>query len=340
MSYTLISDFDKIDKSQWIGFISSHPDGNIFQTPEMFEVYRNSLKHEPVILALYENNEIQAIVLALIQKEYNGIIGRFTSRSTIYGGPLFRSNNPAIITALLEGYLKLVQSRVIFSEIRNFSVHDEETKKLFTRYGFTFENHLNILLDLKVGVDELWKGVASSRKKGIRKAGNQGFGVRVTNTLDSVEEFYDLLVELHKKIKVPFSDISLYRNFNKFLKGHMLWFILEYEGKPSYILCAFQYNKVLYTYSSGSRQDQDFLRMKPGDYFFWEVIKWAAENGIEVFDWMGAGKPDKEYGVRKFKLEYGGETINLGRYMKIHNQLLFTCGKYGLQMWKKFLAPR
>jgi lipid II:glycine glycyltransferase (peptidoglycan interpeptide bridge formation enzyme) len=51
---------------------------------------------------------------------------------------------------------------------------------------------------------------------------------------------------------------------------------------------------------------------------------------------MGAGKPDDGgYGVRDFKLKFGGELVELGRYIHVCNRLLFAVGKYGVKIMKK-----
>jgi hypothetical protein len=39
------------DTKQWSEFVLNHPHGNIFQTPEMAEVYRRIKNYEPVSLA-------------------------------------------------------------------------------------------------------------------------------------------------------------------------------------------------------------------------------------------------------------------------------------------------
>ena len=64
-------------------------------------------------------------------------------------------------------------------------------------------------------------------------------------------------------------------------------------------------------------------------------MRWGIVNGIKVFDWLGAGKPNKEYGVRDFKLEYGGKVVEFGRYEKIHKPFLMEIGKIGLKLWQK-----
>ena len=37
--YSVITNGNNIDKNKWSEFVYNHPHGNIFQTPEMYEVY-------------------------------------------------------------------------------------------------------------------------------------------------------------------------------------------------------------------------------------------------------------------------------------------------------------
>ena len=55
---------DAPDTNQWSEFVLNHPHGNIFQTPEMAEVYRRTKKYEPITLAVVDttNDEILAVL--------------------------------------------------------------------------------------------------------------------------------------------------------------------------------------------------------------------------------------------------------------------------------------
>jgi serine/alanine adding enzyme len=64
-------------------------------------------------------------------------------------------------------------------------------------------------------------------------------------------------------------------------------------------------------------------------------IEYAAKNGFERFDFMGAGKPDEDYGVREFKSKFGGELVEHGRFLYICKPMLYTLGKFIIQMMKK-----
>lgn len=46
-----------LNSSQWSSFVYNHPNGNVFQTPEMYEVYKNTKNYEPVFLAVLDEND-------------------------------------------------------------------------------------------------------------------------------------------------------------------------------------------------------------------------------------------------------------------------------------------
>ena len=64
-------------------------------------------------------------------------------------------------------------------------------------------------------------------------------------------------------------------------------------------------------------------------------MKYACDNGYAVFDMMGAGKPDEEYGVRDFKAEFGGELVEHGRFLCVTKPLLYKIGVLGVKILKK-----
>ena len=66
------------------------------------------------------------------------------------------------------------------------------------------------------------------------------------------------------------------------------------------------------------------------------AICYAANHGFPRFDFMGAGKPDDGgYGVRDFKLKFGGELVEHGRFVHVCHPLLFGLGKCAVKILKK-----
>jgi lipid II:glycine glycyltransferase (peptidoglycan interpeptide bridge formation enzyme) len=61
---SVITDAKKIDKKKWADFVYNHSYGDVFQTPEMYEVYQNTKNYEPVFIsAVDEKGEILRILL-------------------------------------------------------------------------------------------------------------------------------------------------------------------------------------------------------------------------------------------------------------------------------------
>ena len=65
-----------IEKDKWSEFVYNHPQGNVFQTLEMAEVYKRTKNYEPITLAAIDtkNDEMLAVLQAVVIKEMKGIL--------------------------------------------------------------------------------------------------------------------------------------------------------------------------------------------------------------------------------------------------------------------------
>lgn len=330
----IISSFKDINQKNWSDFILKHPYGNIYQSPEMYAVYEKTPSYKPIVIACIKENEIIGILLAVIIKEYSRLLGFLTSRSIITGGPVVLNNNSNVLDLLLKEYNSVIKKSVIYSQIRNF-LNQEEVSHLFYNNGFKFYNHLNIKLDLQNGEEFLWNNFSRSRKKGIKKAQKSNFELLISNKDTDIESFYNLLTLSYKRIKLPIPSNEHFYSIKETLNPeNFKFFFLFLDGKPVISMLALIYNKTMYGYYMGLTNDIEILKNKPSDLFFWEIFKWCINHNIRYFDWMGAGKPDKDYGVRDFKLQFGGNLVSFGRFEKIHLPVLFSLAKFGLKIWK------
>jgi lipid II:glycine glycyltransferase (peptidoglycan interpeptide bridge formation enzyme) len=234
-----------------------------------------------------------------------------------------------MLGALLSRYREVIKGRAIYTQVRNFKRPDPEIISAYSEYQFRFEDHLNIKVDLTVSHDAFWKGIKQNRKAGINKARKQGFSFFVTKDKNIIEPFYRLLRSTYEYNRLPFPDISFFRSVSIHLHNELLWFVLEQESQPVIVLAAFLSKETLYIFYPGICQSPSFLRLRPVDLFYYEVMIWGHENGVKILDWMGAGKPGKEYGVRYFKQQYGGELLNPGRFQAVHRPILMLTGKTG-----------
>ena len=177
--------------------------------------------------------------------------------------------------------------------------------------------------------------MSRSRKKGIRKARASDLIFNLETSESSIDEFYRILSVTYRRIGLPFPEkrhfSEIASTFNT--KGYGI-FIIRKGDLVLTALFVLIYRETMYGYYMGTVQDPGLLQLKPVDLLFWEVFRWAQNNNIKYFDWMGAGVPGKSYGVRDFKIQYGGKIESFTRYEKIYNQVLFRFGKTALAFRK------
>ena len=50
---------NEIDKTQWYNFVKDHPKGNLFQTPDMYDVYQKTPGYTPQRNESYTHTKTQ-----------------------------------------------------------------------------------------------------------------------------------------------------------------------------------------------------------------------------------------------------------------------------------------
>jgi lipid II:glycine glycyltransferase (peptidoglycan interpeptide bridge formation enzyme) len=110
------------------------------------------------------------------------------------------------------------------------------------------------------------------------------------------------------------------------------YFLIEYKKKIiGGIMCPITMGKAIYElYVCGL--DGKYKDVYPSALATWAPIDYGLKNRLEYFDFMGAGKPDQNYGVREFKSKFGGTLVKYGRFERINNKPLYIAGKLGLKM--------
>ena len=331
-----VLDESQIDYQAWENFVQNNKDGSIFHTPEMTKVFQEdgSYKSFAFFVVDEEKNNIEALMTGFIQNVKSGVLKSISSRSVLMQTPIY--NNLQALKFLLDYYSKYMKNKAVYTEIRNHHLQNSDEKEIYENCGFNLENHLNILVPLGMPEEDLWKTVKRNRKDGINKGKKAGFSFTVSGKCDDIELFYKLLEELYQKIKLPIPKLEFYENLSE--NENSRWFTLKYNNDPIIILCALSYKEVLFAYTIGIKQDEQITKLRPVDFFYWEVIRWANNNSYNIYDWMGAGKPDKEYGVRKFKLQYGGNLLDLGRYVYIHSKNKYFIANKGFALMQKVMG--
>ena len=74
-----------LDEKVWREFVDQHPQGNIFQTPEMFEVFSRAEGYRPELrAAVCDTGQVLAMCLPVQVSLHDGLFRRMTTRSIAY----------------------------------------------------------------------------------------------------------------------------------------------------------------------------------------------------------------------------------------------------------------
>tara|TARA_X000000368_G_scaffold400892_1_gene373205 strand:- start:1729 stop:2727 length:999 start_codon:yes stop_codon:yes gene_type:complete len=323
-----------IDFTKWKKFSENHPNFSIFQSVNIYKAYKKTKYYDPITISVLHNNEIVGCVLAVIKFEPYGKFTHLTKRSIIIGGPLVKDDNIQILEFLLKNYNIYINKKAIYTQIRNLN-YLNNFNEIFLKYGFKYEDHLNIHVDLTKDYDSLYSDLNVKRRNEIKRAKREGVKFEIRSDYESLLKSYNILSEVYERAKLPLADFSLFNEIkiqsdkNIGLKVG----IATFENKIIGCMIFLFYKNTIYDYYAGSYSK--YYNKFPNQLIPWEIFNWAKQEGFKIFDFGGAGKPGIPYGVRDYKKKFGGSLINLGRYIRVHRKLLYITIKYIYGLWKR-----
>ena len=305
---------NKIDRKAWAEFVAQHPQGNIFQTPEMYDVYACAEHVEPIAIAAMEGDEIVGILVAQYMTNGGSFASWITARSIITGGPLAKDNKPEIVEALMREYRRLLPRKTIYSEIRPiYPMYDVP--------GWKRVGHYNLVMRVDKSEEELWNGMHKERRRNVGQAEKAGLRFEEVTEAAGRREVVALLRKTYERKHVPMADDSLFARLTEIMPEYVRFFAAYTEDKMIAGQIRLGYKDLLYAWYAGS--DEEYFKLRPNDFTMWNVIRWAHEKGYKEFDFGGGGEPGKPYGVRDYKLKYGCEMFDYGRYVWAHRPVTY-----------------
>lgn len=316
----------------WNDFLKGNQFTSPFQTPGFYNLFNSVKGLSAEAVAIMVNDHILALAVVALQRE-PGIKSFFSRRGIIYGGPLINSDYPDALAILLQQISLKLKRKVIYIETRNFSDYSN-LKDTFLKSNYQYLPYVNFNVDAR-DLKSMSDAVSRSRLRQIKKAKKVFVTWEEAKNKDEVMLFYEILARLYKnKIRKPLPPADFFRNFFDSEMGKYL--LVWYENKIiGGIMCPVLEGETIYEfYVCGL--DDEYKEQYPSIMATWAAMEYANQNNIPLFDFMGAGKHNDQYGVRDFKARFGGQLVEYGRFIKINRPLLYKIGKWGLKAIKKF----
>lgn len=335
MALEIITDVNYVDRSQWEEFVCNHPDGNIFQMPCMFDLYQLTKRRKPSPFFVFDGEELVGLLIAVQLKNVFPPLTFFTRRQIIFGGPLIKNNDSAILLALLDALFRKTARSVVFTEVRNYRL-GLSLKPVYEEAGFYYKSYLSVSVDMNRKAGELWASLSPIRKESIEK-------LRLVNhvikELTDGEEYQMAWKMLRKsflakgRFMPPYSLMKVLQS-SKILTPHIRASVLYVNNSIKAAVWFLILGDRAQLWLDAHVLDEKEQWMFDG--FLWKCMLKLKNDGIRHLELGSGGKPGQDIALRQYKKSYGGMIHESGRFFYVHNWFLWNLGRL-LYYWYKNL---
>jgi hypothetical protein len=323
---------------EWDRFVAAHPDGSVFHLSAMIRLCERLPYLAPVALAASDDSgAIVGGILGVVSTEKPGVLSFLSTRAIIHGGPLLPSaRRHETLRVLMEAFDLRANRDALFCEV--WLTNEGTDDDIWFSLGYAWVPHLNFMIDLAKGEDELWRQLSASRRKSIRRSARMGVAVQTATTWEECEQLHHIIVQNYQRLGIPIYPLSFFREvFDVLVPRDLARCFLARQGEQ--ILggrIVLYYKDLVYDWYAGSIEDARGLY--PDEALVWEILKQHTAAGYRWFDFGGAGHPSVEYGPREFKRRFGGELVNYGRLRKTYAPARVWLLKHGFRYYKVISA--
>jgi serine/alanine adding enzyme len=278
---------------------------------------------------------VEVTLSAHMPRLAQGVTRAFMARAVAYGGAACAGDEVGrrALGELLAAYRRRV-GPVLFTEVRH--VCDvPDARAALRAAGYAHERHLNYLIRLDRSEADLWAALSRSARQRIRSGERKGVEVEAVAAAagawatDGTGEAYRLLEAVYHRARVPLVDRSLFDAAISVLGPRGLCRLVVARLGRDVIGARFVllHGGRMIDWYAGS--DRSFAAFSPNEVLVWHVLRWGREQGFDLFDFGGAGRPDEHYGPREFKAKFGGELVDLGRDVLVHTPMRLRLSRAG-----------
>lgn len=306
------------DRQLWDTIVDNAPNGAIFYTWDwlkivekhtVFSILRLKVpgKLYPVILS-EKGIPVGVFPLFLFQTPVNNFCYSPPSNvDLLYLGPLFkdlRSMKPEKKQVLLHDVQITVDS-FIRNDLKAGSIQINtppgfDDCRFFKWGGYSAEPRYTYYIDLKPGIDSIWRQFNRSLRQNIEKGKKSGIVV-AEGTKDDAFFIRDLLVQ---RGRIKSSKEFMGEIFDQFFPDHIRVLIARSETeRMSGIILLIGKEKVSFWIGAPKCS---YKGLYPNEFLLWEGIRWASDHGYSTFEIIGADDPS----LFPFKRKFNGEIVH------------------------------
>ncbi|MBQ6553312.1 MAG: peptidoglycan bridge formation glycyltransferase FemA/FemB family protein [Clostridia bacterium] len=331
-------------------FNRSHPRGHFMQSAE-WAALKNDWKRE-VVVTRNGDGSIRGGISILVRKI------PMTPYTLMYAprGPIFDEGDSAAFTDIVNGARRLAkQHRSVClrmdPDIRaGYEPFKKalESMKLKVKGGKNFETtqpRFVYRMDIKGKTeDEVMANFTSKTRYNVRVAIKNGVETRVVNgDPEAIAQFHALMKVTGERDGFICRSKEYFERLLKSLGEDARLYAAYYNGEMIAGTLAIRYaDKVWYLYGASSNKERNRM---PNYLLQWDMIRWAIESGVSVYDFRGvSGDMDESnplYGLYRFKRGFNGELVEfVGEIDAVFKRFGYSFTEFGTRTFKHLRKRR
>jgi FemAB-related protein (PEP-CTERM system-associated) len=242
--------------------------------------------------------------------EITGILPLIFIKSRIFGNKLLSlpyapyggicCDNQDSADALLQNAIKVAQEL----SAPHLEIRGVNTPHAPSDFGI-MEGYFTFLLDIS-DIDSLWKNLAPSVKRKIKKASGNTLIFKSRSDPESSDAFYTLYEDTMKKLGTPAHSIRFFNNIMKTFPRNISINTIEFDEKTIASLFLIQFKDTVI--SAWGMSLSEYVKYAPNNLIYWNSIKESCESGYHTFDF---GRSLENSGSFNFKKYWGTQQIPL-----------------------------
>jgi hypothetical protein len=288
---------------KWDDRILSHPDYSFFHSSSWAKVLFESYGYTPAYFKAFARGQLPALLPVM---EINS---KLTAKRGVslpfsdYSNPL--ANGDIEIRILLDrtiSYGKRCGWKSLELRIGNSLLPS-------TLPSLTYVGHM---LDLDGTEDQIASHFRGSTKRNIKKAIKEGVEVKITDSPDSLREFYRLNCQTRREHGLPPQPYDFFMKIHQHVLQKGLGFIVlaTYNGTAIAGSIFFHFGrKAIFKYGAS---DRNYLPLRANNLVMWEAIRHYAQKGYQS---LCFGRTEMEnQGLLQFKSSWGAAEYPIQYY--------------------------
>lgn len=278
-----------VDKGRWNDYLIGTGNGSLYHAFEWKNVMERSFGHKGFYLMAMEDGEIRGILpLVLVKGPFFGKL--IVSMPFLnYGG--ICTSHEEVARALFNAAAGLVEHNgAKYLELRS------PTKCSFDLPVKT--GKVSMTIHLEADPEQIWRGFSTKLRTNIRRAEKNELKIKIGGA-ENLHRFYKVLSQNMRDLGTPIYREDFFKSILEELGDRIRIFLVLYQDKP--IATAFNghfKNTVEGLWASSIRE---YDKLQPNYFLYWEMIKYACENGFEYFH---LGRSSTDSGSLEFKKKW------------------------------------